>query len=158
MMDYNHKIAGRIFSAQQENGFWKTLPESHKYYPDYMHYVPNFKATLWTLILLADLGHPQDDVRVQKPLEEIKKHFFSPEYGIHSLKEDHFPIPCLNGNMIYIDSYFNASPDEKSLHALNFFTKIKDLMMAPTSVRKMNFVAIPAVMDNTPATGALLNC
>lgn len=120
-MAYHQKIIDRIFAAQQENGFWKTLPESHKYYPEYMHYVPNFKSTLWTLILLADLRHYQDDVRVQKPLKAIKEHFFDPEYGIYSLKEDHFPIPCLNGNMIYIDTYFNGSPGRRSLQALNFF-------------------------------------
>ncbi|NND08520.1 MAG: hypothetical protein HKN87_19240 [Saprospiraceae bacterium] len=118
-----HQISERIFANQQDSGFWKTLPESHKYYPDYLHYVPNFKATLWTLIMVADIKHPADDTRIQKPLEKIKKHFFDPKFGIYSLKEDHFPIPCLNGNMVYIDSYFNGSPGQKSLQALQFFSK-----------------------------------
>lgn len=29
--------------------------------------------------------------------------------------KDHFPIPCLNGNMIYLDAYFNRSLSEKRL-------------------------------------------
>ena len=120
-MDNYEKITNRIFEAQGENGFWKVLPESHKYYPDYMHYVPNFKATLWTLILLADLGHNRKDERVKQPLEELKEHFFDPQFGIYTLKEDHFPIPCLNGNMIYLDCYFNGSPGDKSQQALAFF-------------------------------------
>ena len=100
-MNKQQKIIERIFDAQGEDGFWKVLPETHKYYPNYMHYVPNFKATLWTLILLADLKHNRSDPRITKPLAELRNHFFDDEHGIYSLKEDHFPIPCLNGNMIY---------------------------------------------------------
>ena len=122
-MSTRQKVIDRIFKTQGENGFWKTLPVSHKYYPDYLHYVPNFKATLWTLILLADLECDRADSRVKKPLAEIQKHFFDTSYGIYTLKEDHFPIPCLNGNMIYLDCYFNDSPSKKSLKALSFFHK-----------------------------------
>ena len=122
-MNGQQKIIDRIFEAQGDNGFWKILPKSHKYYPDYMHYVPNFKATLWTLILLADLGHDSNDSRIKKPLKDLQKHFFDKNYGIFTLKEDHFPIPCLNGNMIYIDAYFNGSPSKKSLKSLAFFSK-----------------------------------
>ena len=122
-MDNHQKIIDRIFGAQGENGFWKVLSESDKYYPDYIHYVPNFKATLWTLILLADLVHNKNDPRIKKPLKEIQNLFFNPEFGIYTLKEDHFPIPCLNGNMIYLDCYFNGSPSKKSLKVLEFFYK-----------------------------------
>ena len=122
-MDCQQKIINRIFETQGENGFWKVLPESHKYYPDYLHYVPNFKATLWTLILLADLDHDREDSRIKKPIKDLQQHFFDENFGIYTLKEDHFPIPCLNGNMIYIDSYFNGSPSKKSLKALEFFCK-----------------------------------
>lgn len=122
-MDNYEKIINRIFKAQGENGFWKMLPESDKYYPDFMHYVPNFKATLWTLILLADLGHDRNDSRVKKPLKEIQTHFFDSNYGIYTLKKAHFPIPCLSGNMIYLDCFFNDSPSNKSLKALEFFYK-----------------------------------
>ncbi len=124
-MDNHQKIINRIFEVQDENGFWKLIPESHKYFPDYMHYVPNFKATLWTLILLADLGHDKTDLRIEKLLKELQNHFFDPNFGIYTLKEDHFPIPCLNGNMIYLDCYFNGSPGKKSLKALEFFAEFQ---------------------------------
>lgn len=55
---------------------------------------------MWTLILLADLGHDPGDPRIGNPLEGIKEHFFDPENGIYALGEDHFPIHCLNGNLI----------------------------------------------------------
>ena len=76
------------------------LPSSDRYYPGYLHYMPNYRATLWTLILLADLGHDPGDPRIGNPLEGIKEHFFDPENGIYALGEDHFPIHCLNGNLI----------------------------------------------------------
>ena len=69
-MDNHQKIVNRIFKAQGENGFWKVLPEFHKYYPDYLHYVPNFKATIWALILLADLGLDRNDSRIKEALKE----------------------------------------------------------------------------------------
>ena len=122
-MDNRQKIMDRIIEAQGDNGFWKILSKTDKYYPDYMHYVPNFKATLWTLILLADLGFDRNDKRFKRPLKEIQNQFFDPTIGIFSLKEDHFPIPCLNGNMIYLDCYFNGKPGKKSLRALKFFYK-----------------------------------
>lgn len=116
-------IIDRIFKAQDENGLWKLLVPTDKYYPDYQHYVPNFKASLWTLILLADLEIDRDEPRVKKALEVVKTQFYDSNYGIFTLKEDHFPIPCLNGNIIYIDSYFNKVPDSRILNALAFFHK-----------------------------------
>lgn len=121
MKNIRISIIEKIFAAQSENGLWKMIPESHKYFPDYLHYVPNYKSSLWTLILLADLQCDRNDSRVSKPLEEVKKHLFDEEYGIYSLKEDHFPIPCLNGNMLYIDCYFNEKPCKKSERLLDFF-------------------------------------
>ena len=120
----NHRtIIDKIFESQNEDGFWKVLSVSDKYYPDYLHYSPNFKASLWTLLLLADMGCERNDERVRRPLKAIQNHFFDPEFGIYTLKEDHFPIPCLNGNMIYLDCYFNGKPSENSLKALTFFNK-----------------------------------
>ena len=122
-MDQRQKIIDRVFAAQGDNGCWKMLSSSDKYYPEYMHYVPNFKATLWALVLLADLKCDKNDPRVKKPLREVQKQFYDPNFGIFSLKEDHFPIPCLNGNMIYLDCYFNGTPGKESLKALKFFHK-----------------------------------
>lgn len=121
MTDNRKNIIEKIFATQKVNGLWKEIPKSHKYFPDYLHYVPNYKASLWTLLLLADMQCKRTDKRVKKSLEEVKSHLFDEEYGIYTLKEDHFPIPCLNGNMLFIDCYFNGKPDEKSERLLKFF-------------------------------------
>ncbi|PRX56656.1 hypothetical protein [Flagellimonas meridianipacifica] len=123
MLKEKKNIIERIFDSRDDNGLWKVIPKTHKHYPDYMHYVPNYKASLWTLILLAELECDKDDVRIKKPLETVKTHLFDEEHGIYTLKEDHFPIPCLNGNMLYLDCYFNDAPDEKSNRLLDFFCK-----------------------------------
>ncbi len=119
--DTRQNIIEKIFAAQNNQGLWETIPESHKYYPDCLHYAPNYKSSLWTLILLAELQCERDDPRIQKPLQEVTNHLFDPDYGIYSLKEDHFPIPCLNGNLLYLDAYFNGELSEKSRRLLTFF-------------------------------------
>ena len=123
MIDLRQNIIERIFAKTNKDGFWTIIPASHKYYPDCLHYVPNFKASLWALILLAELKCDRNDKRIQKPLKEVKDHLFDDHHGIYSLKEDHFPIPCLNGNMLYLDCYFNGKPDAQSKHLLEFFCK-----------------------------------
>lgn len=123
MMDNRQQLIERIFATRNENGLWKEIPASDKYYPDYLHYVPNYKASIWALLLLADLQCNRDDERIRNPLKEVKNHLFDAEHGIYTLKEDHFPIPCLNGNMLYLDCYFNNKPDEKSKILLAFFYK-----------------------------------
>ena len=120
-MDPGNAIIEKIFAARGAHGLWKVLPENHKHYPDYLHYVPNYKASLWALLLLAELQCDPDDERVVHPLQVVKDHLFDEEHGIYSLKEDHFPVPCLNGNMLYLDGYFNGASDQKSMRVLEFF-------------------------------------
>lgn len=124
-MSQHQKIIETIFSSQGSNGCWKMLEESNPNYPACLHYSPTFKSTLWTLILLADLEHDQDDWRIKQPLSTIQEHFYDPKYGIYSLGKSHFPIPCLNGNLIYLDAYFNRSLSEKSVSTVNFFSEFQ---------------------------------
>jgi hypothetical protein len=120
-MDDHQKIINRIFDSLGDDGFWKVIGSENTYYPSHLHYVPTYKASLWTLILLADIECPKDDTRAKKVLSEIQDHLFDENHGIYTLKEDHFPIPCLNGNMIYLDCYFNGFPNPKSIKALDYF-------------------------------------
>ncbi len=122
-MDEYSGIIKKIFDSQGKNECWKLLSKSDKKYPTYLHYVPNFKSTLWTLILLADLCHDKNDIRVKKPLKTIQDHFYDFKTDIYSLKKDHFPIPCLNGNIIYLECYFTDSISERSLKTIDFFSK-----------------------------------
>ncbi len=121
MISNRQELIEKIFSRRNEQGLWELIPASHKYYPDYLHYVPNYRGSLWVLLLLADLQCDRNDERITKPLQVVKDHLFDEDHGIYSLKEDHFPIPCLNGNMLYLDGYFNGSTDERSKRLLEFF-------------------------------------
>ncbi|MEW6713235.1 MAG: hypothetical protein AB1403_25670, partial [Candidatus Riflebacteria bacterium] len=62
-----------------------------------------------------------DDDRFKKPLQIISDHFYDKERGIYSIGKSHFPIPCLNGNMIYLLSYFKLGEREKLKSAIEFF-------------------------------------
>lgn len=116
-------IISKIFEQQGTNGYWKLLDKDNTYYPICQHYIPNFKASLWTLVLLADLELDRNDERIKLPLETIINHFFDPNKRIYSLGNYHFPIPCLNGNIIYLDAYFNEQLSDKSMAAIHFFSK-----------------------------------
>ena len=155
MIDPQQNIVEKIFSKRSDNGLWKQITKSNKYYPDYLHYVPNYKATLWTLLLLADLECDASDGRVVKPLQVVKDHLYDDEYGIYSLKEDHFPIPCLNGNMLFLDCYFMGSPMTEVSDFCSSLVHTNVLMMASTKDLKINFAAIRAVMESIHATGEL---
>jgi hypothetical protein len=122
-MNNYQKIIDRIFELQDNDGHWKQLPESDKRFQIYNHYTPTFRSTLWTLILLADLELEKNDTRIVKPLLDLQNQFFDERYNIYSLRDDHLPIPCLNGNMIYLDCYFNGGLSEKSELAIDFFYK-----------------------------------
>lgn len=124
-MNQHKKIIETIFASQGSNGCWKMLDKSNRNYPTCLHYSPTYKSTVWTLILLADLQHDPDDERVKLPLSIIQEHFYDPKYGIYSLGKSHFPIPCLNGNMLYLDAWFNCSLSEKSVSAVNFFNEFQ---------------------------------
>lgn len=101
-----NSLVSRIIERQDANGCWQDVSEDDKYHQKYRHYMPKYQSTLWTLILLADMkADPGNDAFV-KPLNAVTQQFFNDEVGINTLGKDHFPIPCLNGNMLYILSYF----------------------------------------------------
>jgi hypothetical protein len=48
--------------------------------------------------------------------------FYAPEHGIFRLPGDsHFPIPCLNGNLIYLYHYFKLAQPETLDQTIAFF-------------------------------------
>ena len=90
--------------------------------PEYLYYSPNFKATLWTLILLADIKAPANISQVKPSIQLVAERFYDPEHGIFRLPGmSHFPIPCLNGNMIYLHHYFKTSHPEPLDETISFF-------------------------------------
>lgn len=122
-MKMEELVTSKIIELQNENGCWNILNENDKRYPMFNYYMPNYKSTLWTLVLLADIQTNLNNEKLIKPLKIISNHFWNKDLKIYSLGKSHFPIPCLNGNMIYLHSYFEF--DEKNIvnDIIDFFAK-----------------------------------
>jgi hypothetical protein len=83
--------AARILRNQKAGGFWESRKDL---------YLPKYTATIWNLLVLADLGMTAQDERIRRPCE-----FFLDEY---SRKDGGFDSPsstwsrselCLTGNL-----------------------------------------------------------
>ncbi len=112
----------KILAKQDASSRWGFDAKRAIERPEYVDYSPNFKSTLWTLILLADLQAPVDMPQVKPSLRLITERFYAPEYGVFRLPGmSHFPIPCLNGNMIYLHYYFGLAPSEVLEKTIEFF-------------------------------------
>ena len=55
-------IVREIFAAQHPDGYWKRKGAG---------YFPQYKGTVWQLILLAELGMDGEDERVQRGCEQV---------------------------------------------------------------------------------------
>lgn len=111
----------KILSKQDEQSGWAWDESLAEERPELTHYCPTYQATLWTLILLADLQVTSAEMRVQKSFDLIEAHFFDPSTGIYSLGKSHFPIPCLNGNMIHLHFHLGRRLTERVGRILEFF-------------------------------------
>lgn len=96
-----------ILNQRDSDGCWNVLNEGDKYYPEFNYYVPNYKSTLWTFILLAEIDCGLKSTDIRDGLDILTSKLWDNNHGIFTIGKSHFPIPCLNGNMIYILSYFN---------------------------------------------------
>jgi len=112
----------KILDEQDDSFRWGYDEKQARERPEYLYYSPNFKSTLWTLILLADIRAPAYIPQVKPAIRLISEHFFDREHGIFRLPGmSHFPIPCLNGNMIYLQQYFETIDPEILEKTIRFF-------------------------------------
>jgi hypothetical protein len=97
------KLVEAVLGKQDENQRWGYDAQAARRQPLYVDYSPAYRSTLWTLVLLADIQAPPDLPPAKQALELVRERFYDPEHGIFRLPGmSHFPIPCLNGNMIYL--------------------------------------------------------
>lgn len=120
--DIRKPIIEKILLKQDTSFRWGFEAQRARERPQYVDYSPNFKSTLWTLILLADIQAPAGLPQVKPSLRLITDRFYAPEHGIFRLPGmSHFPIPCLNGNMLYLGHYFETEQPETLAAAIAFF-------------------------------------
>lgn len=115
------QLVKRILAKQDEHFRWGFDEKLAQERPEYLHYWPKYKSTLWTLLLLADIQAPVDIHQLEPSIQLITDRFYEPEQGVFRLPDDHSPIPCLNGNMIYLHYYFETSFLNKLQEMINFF-------------------------------------
>jgi hypothetical protein len=114
----------KILAKQDESFRWGFDEKKSRERPEYLYYSPNFKATLWTLLLLADLQAPVDLAQIKPSIQLITEHFYDPEHGIFRLPNmARFPIPCLNGNMLYLHHYFETPYAQTLEKTIGFFAE-----------------------------------
>jgi hypothetical protein len=120
--DLRNQIIEKILDKQDASFRWGFDPKKARERPEYLYYSPNYKSTLWTLVLLADLKAPVDLPQVAPSIRLIAERFYDPEGGVFKLPGDtRFPIPCLNGNMLYLHHYFGISDSEMLDKTIGFF-------------------------------------
>jgi hypothetical protein len=112
----------QVLAKQDETLRWGFDKRRATEHPEYVDYSPNFTSTLWTLVLLADIQAPVDLGQVKPAIQLITERFYDPEHGIFRLLGmSHFPIPCLNGNMLYIHHAFQTGDADKLQATIRFF-------------------------------------
>jgi len=112
----------KILAKQDEAFRWGYDEKQVRQRPESLYYSPNFKSTLWTLVLLADIRAPASMPQVEPSIRLISERFYAPELGIFRLPGMmRFPIPCLNGNMIYLHQYFETPRSKAVDGTIAFF-------------------------------------
>jgi hypothetical protein len=120
--DLRQRLTAQALARQDDAFRWGFDAKQARERPEYLYYSPNFTSTLWTLVLLADIEAPPDTPQVKPALRLVHERFYDPEHGIFRLPGmSHFPIPCLNGNMLYLHHYFGAPPAEVRENTTAFF-------------------------------------
>ena len=111
-----------ILALQNDDGSWG-VPE--------MFYRDKYGGTVWTLLILAELGADSYDPRIIKACEFVLKHSQEPESGGFSFCESvktgrGFPsgiVPCLTGNMVFTLIKFEYLNDERLTKAIDWIVK-----------------------------------
>lgn len=116
-------ITSTVVELQDGNGCWLALDPGDKDYPNLKHYAPIYSATLWTMILLADIQADPNCFNWERPLKAMTNHFLDDNNNIFSIGKSHFPIPCLNGNMLYLYGFFKKQNDQIINSVVDFFSR-----------------------------------
>lgn len=114
-------VVPRILDAQLENGHWEGR--------DRFYRAP-YRGTVWTLIILAELGADGADPRIRAAAEAILRDSQDPESGGFAMDRAKRTgggrrstvIPCLTGTMVWSLIRFGMVDDPRVQHAIEWIT------------------------------------
>jgi hypothetical protein len=110
-----------ILAKQKEGGYWGV--------PQDFYIRSKYKGTVWTIIILAELGVDGSDTRVRQAGEFILDNSQDRESGgfayySGSAGGDHAKvIPCLTGNMVFSLIRFGLLDDPRVRHGIEWLTR-----------------------------------
>jgi hypothetical protein len=115
------QIIEKIIARQDEESRWAFSEDAACKRPELQNYLPKHVSTLWTMLYLAELKIPPGDARISRSLRLLLDEFYDKRHGIFTLNHNHFPVPCLNGNLLYLNFYFRRPCTEKISRVIDFF-------------------------------------
>ena len=115
------QIIEKIIARQDKQSRWAFDKDLARKRPELRHYLPKYSSTLWTMLYLAELKTPLAETRIQRSLDLLLDELYDKEHGIFDLGRIHFPVPCLSGNMLYLNFYFQRPCTEKISKVIDFF-------------------------------------
>jgi hypothetical protein len=121
--EIRQRIVAKILAKQDEHFRWAFDEEMARQRPELAHYWPKYRSTVWTLLFLADLEAPTDLPQIGRAFDIITEQLYDPEHGIFGLGFGHFPIPCLNGNMVFLHYYLQRPPNSQMDGIVDFFDR-----------------------------------
>ena len=114
-------VVPRILAKQEDGGYWGK--------PADFYIRSKYRGTVWTLIILAELGADSSDGRIRKACEfilENSKDRQSGGFAYLSAKDgggDHNRLlPCLTGNMVWSLIRFGYLEDPRVQHGIDWIT------------------------------------
>ncbi len=118
----NSGVVPQILAKQKPQGHWGVAED--------FYIRSKYKGTVWTLIVLAELGADGADPRIKRACEFILEHSQDPESGgfshlgsskgggLHDII-----LPCLTGNMIYCLIRFGYLDDPRVQRGIDWIVK-----------------------------------
>lgn len=112
-------VVPKILAKQKDGGYWGK--------PKDFYIRSKYKGTVWTLIILAELGANGNDKRIRKTCEFILENFQDREIsGFSYLSartgggDQNKVLPCLTGNMVWSLIRFGYLEDPRVQNAINW--------------------------------------
>jgi hypothetical protein len=117
-----------ILSAQLANGCWVKPGPGYR---------PKYRSTVWSVIMLAQLGADGSDPRVRKGSDYLLNHAISSSGAFSLDGRPSLALHCLNGNLIAALATLGWQEDERLRQAVDWMARaVTGEGMAPATERE----------------------